>query len=111
MPKTVAATAIGLPTDIWQTPFRELEDMIANLHDMSALLECVFEDTINSPDPNVVEEHIRKEMEATLSGYTVHVLSDDQYRALNYALTHMVALAEELHCRYHASWPTSGRPK
>jgi hypothetical protein len=81
--------------------YRELETPIGLVRSQSAVLKIVAEDCL-AGGTGYWEERFKKEFPA-LAGYRVLVLTPMQADALDYAVQHMVNLAEDLFGSYYGT--------
>lgn len=81
--------------------FRDLESSVCDLKCMAALMNLAAEDTVLMAE-GFMAKHLRER--SGLTGYHIHVLTEEQNDGLNYALNHLYDLIRKLHETYYAGY-------
>ncbi|MEH3117128.1 MAG: hypothetical protein PGN25_05830 [Methylorubrum populi] len=91
---TAASTGSRISDAQLASAFRDLESSVCDLKYMAALMNTAAEDTVQMAE-GFMAEHMRQR--TGLTGYHIHVLTEDQNDGLNYAINHLYDLIRKLH--------------
>lgn len=83
--------------------YRDLEDGIADVRNMSAVMWVVQEHAIGSLD-DPMQRLVRERTGTLLTGYEVFVLTKDQSDALSFSLHRLDMMIRELRKTYYAGF-------